>query len=297
MSSSQSPAETTYYADHADHLETEILGHEKVAAETYRVRLRCPSIARAIIPGQFVMLRLNDRNDPLLGRAFALYDVVRDSQGQADAIDIVYMTLGRMTGLLAEKRVGDRLDIWGPLGNGFRIPSAEHLIVVAGGVGHTPFLALTRAALGRERYAPALYQPPSYQRVTICYGVRRAEQLAGVADFQKAGAEVHVATDDGSQGHHGTAVDLLADCLQAMPPASALPVVVCCGPKVMMHAAARYALDREVPCYLSLETPMACGIGACFSCVVKVRQEDGSWDYRRACVEGPIFDASRLVLD
>jgi dihydroorotate dehydrogenase electron transfer subunit len=115
--------------------------------------------------------------------------------------------------------------------------------------------------------------------------------LAGIEDFERAGVEVRVATDDGSRGHRGLVTDLLERILQP-PPARCH--IVCCGPEPMMAAVARIAGRTNTSCEVSLETPMACGIGICFTCVAKVRTANGEWDYKRTCVEGPIFDATAI---
>src|SRR5690606_7753624 len=114
---------------------------------TYRVRFRCPEIARAIVPGQFVMLRLAGFDDPLLGRPLALYDTFDDDEGQPVGIDVVYLVIGKMTRHLAEFTPGQKLELWGPLGNGFPPREVEHLVMVAGGIGQTPFLALAQEYL------------------------------------------------------------------------------------------------------------------------------------------------------
>ena len=99
-------------------------------------------------------------------------------------------------------------------------------------------------------------------------------------------------TDDGTAGHRGFVTDLLSQSLGEDRP----DAVYCCGPEPMMHATADICAANGIPCWLSLETPMACGFGACFSCVTKVRVSDDDWDYRRTCVEGPVFPAKSLVL-
>jgi len=258
-----------------------------LARQTYRIRLHCPELARAIRPGQFVMIRLPGHNDPLLGRPFALYDTVLDDAGQPIAIDVVYLVVGKLTGLLATVRPGDRVEVWGPLGNGFPdFHHLDHIALVAGGIGQTPFLAHVRDLLGTRGYGG---RPPRRmaQRVSLYYGVRTADLAAGVEDFRAAGATVHLASDDGSLGFHGFVTQLLAT---HQPPQH----LVGCGPESMLRALAKLAERWGVPCHLSLETPMACGVGICFSCVTRVRTAEG-WDYRRVCVDGPIFDAATLV--
>jgi dihydroorotate dehydrogenase electron transfer subunit len=257
------------------------------------LRLAWPELARQIVPGQFLMLRLPGCNDPLLGRPLALYDTWLDAGEAPAGVDVVYLVVGKMTGRLAGLRSGDEVETWGPLGNGFTPARAKHLVMVAGGIGQTPFLALGREALGGRRYGDPPREAPCVERVTLCYGVRTAELLAGVEDFEQAGIEVRVSSDDGSVGRRGFVTDLLREILDEAPAERGIQIA-CCGPEPMMHAVAELTRQRGVPCEVSLETPMACGVGICFSCVVKVRQADGGWDYKRTCVEGPIFAAEKI---
>ncbi|MSU80093.1 MAG: dihydroorotate dehydrogenase electron transfer subunit [Gemmataceae bacterium] len=264
----------------------DVLAHEHLATNTFLIRLRCPELARAIRPGQFVMLRLGNRSDPLLGRPFALYDTVLDERGKPIGIDVVYLVVGKMTGLLQHVRAGETLNAWGPLGNGFPEPvGSEHVALVAGGIGQTPFLAHIRELLGTRGYAGNAPRR-QVQRVSLYYGVRSSDLAAGVEDFRNAGATVHLASNDGSLGHHGFVTDLLASH-------EAPQHLFGCGPEPMLHALAEQAARRGIPCHVSLETPMACGVGICFSCVTPVKTPDG-WDYKRVCVDGPVFDAAGL---
>jgi dihydroorotate dehydrogenase electron transfer subunit len=260
----------------------------RLAEDTYRIRTDFPQLAQAIRPGQFVMMRLPATTDPLLGRPLALYDTVVDGSGQATGLDIVYLVVGKLTGRLAGLRTGDPVEVWGPLGNGFFEMKGGHVALVAGGIGQTPFLAYARDLLGQRNYAgrPARRQVES---VTLFYGVRTASLAAGVDDFLQAGVQVHVASDDGSLGFRGFVTDLVAQT-------SAPDQLVGCGPEPMMRALADLARRWNVPCQLSLETPMACGLGVCFSCVARVMTQQG-WDYRRVCMDGPVFDAQKLIWD
>jgi dihydroorotate dehydrogenase electron transfer subunit len=202
-----------------------------------------------------------------------------------------------MTTRLAAFQAGQTLDIWGPLGNGFPPQNGGHLIMVAGGIGQTPFMAMARESLGKRSYRTPHRQATPATSVTLCYGARQADYLAGVEDFRTLGVDVRVSTDDGSAGHHGLVTDLLSTVLNERAAAQTLrdSRIICCGPEKMMQAVADIAKQRGVACQVSLETPMACGIGICFSCVTRVRQGDGQWDYRRTCVEGPVFDAAEIV--
>lgn len=260
-----------------------------VARDTFRIRVACPPIASRIVPGQFVMMRLARSDDPLLGRPLAMYDVVEDVRGDPWALDVVYVAVGKMTRRLAALGPGDRLELWGPLGNGFPPAPTGHLVMVAGGIGQTPFLALAQESLGRRCYGRPPRQAPRAGKVSLCYGAQSGDRLACVEDFSRAGVEVHLATEDGSVGHRGMVTELIEPVIGAGP---ADCRVVCCGPEAMMAATAKIATRLHVPCQVSLETPMACGIGVCFSCVARIRDASGGWDYRRTCVEGPVFDAA-----
>lgn len=266
-----------------------VVANDQVARDTYRLRLDAPELAAAIRPGQFVMMRVGGTTDPLLGRPFALYDVVDDSVNQPGFVDVVYQVLGRGTAVLAGARPGVRLAVWGPLGNGFGPAPDGPVVFVAGGIGQTPFLALARWWLGGRRYGGQDAGPGRVYSATLLYGVRTADLAALVDDFRGAGVTVELATDDGSAGHHGYVTDLLRDRIErGERPAR----VVGCGPKPMLRILAQLAERHGLACDLSLENHMACGFGACFSCVVPVRQPDGSLDLRRVCLEGPIFAAA-----
>jgi dihydroorotate dehydrogenase electron transfer subunit len=272
-----------------------VVGQERIADNTYQMRLECPALARLILPGQFFMLRAVDRSDPLLGRPFALLDVVRNAAGQPTGLDFGYVVVGKFTGLLRELPAGTPLEIWGPLGNGFGPVKDGHLAIVAGGIGQTPFVAVVREALGLDRYGEPARQPAGKPRkITVCYGARKQALLAGLDWFRLPGVDLRIATDDGSQGHCGYVTDLLRDLIASDDPPT---TVYCCGPEPMMRAVAEITGRSGTPAWLSLETPMACGFGACFSCVTRLRQPDGTWDYRRVCVEGPVFPAEQVVFE
>lgn len=276
--------------NHPIHRRATIVENVLVAQNTYRIRLADIPIARSIRPGQFVMVRpvAGEENDPLLGRPLALYDLARDDSHTPVAFDLVYLVLGRGTAALSRYQPGESLPVWGPLGNGFGPAPAGPVIFVAGGIGQTPFLALGREWLNSD---PGGRSCPS---ATILYGVRTAALLAGVEDFRAAGIEVELATDDGSAGHHGFVTELLARRLER----GDVPArIVACGPPAMLAAVARIAEHHHVDCDVSLENHMACGFGACFSCVAPIRQPDGTVDLKRVCVEGPVFSARSVAWD
>ncbi len=289
-----SPLQAAYYADDAQQLDAVVVSNQVIARDTFRVRVVAPEIASRVVPGQFVMIRIAGLDDPLIGRALAVYDVGCDQVGQPSTIDLVYIRKGKLTHCLSRAAVGSQVTVWGPLGNGFEPRPCEHLVMVAGGIGQTPFVAVAKEALGLQSFAG---RPNRWaKQVTLVYGARSADLLAGVDDFAACGVQLQLCTDDGSRGRQALVPAVLDEVLAELIPATAAEGirVLCCGPEIMMEKAAEVAAARQVACQVSMETPMACGIGICFSCVAKVLQDDGQWDYKRTCVEGPVFEAAKI---
>jgi dihydroorotate dehydrogenase electron transfer subunit len=276
---------------HASQQLATVVDSRQVAAQTWVTRLRCPELASTIRPGQFFMIRPATGSDPLLGRPFALFDIYR-SDGEATELDFGYAVVGKLTALMTAWKPGDEVCVWGPLGNGFPQPTEGHLMCVAGGIGQTPFVPVLRQATGTETYGQDPGRSVRPRRITMCYGVRSREFLAGVDRFEQTGVDLRLATDDGSLGHHGFVTDLLQAAIDSPDPPNQ---VFCCGPEPMMHRVGDLCNTAGIDCRLSLETPMACGFGACFSCVTRVRISDDDWDYKRTCVEGPVFRSTELL--
>ena len=234
------------------------------------------------------MLRLPNRADPLLGRPFAIF------RAEPYRIEVVYLAVGKMTHRLTHVKPNDMLEFWMPLGNGFPDSRADnnlrqairHTIIVAGGIGQTPFLLYCQQSSHRTEQ----------ERITLLYGARTADRIACMDDFRQSrsgqqGIEPLIATDDGSEGHHGHVTDLIEKVYQ---PGTATQLF-CCGPLPMLRSAFFIARKLGLPCFVSLETPMSCGLGICFGCVIPYREnEQTDWDYRRTCIDGPVFDAYKL---
>ncbi len=280
-----------FYADQMVQHETVLEQNECIAEATYRLRVSAPAIASIAVPGQFVMIRLAGVDAPLIGRALAIWDVLPGEDGKPKYIDLIYLKKGSFTTACADSPLGTKVSLWGPLGNGFSARPCDRLIMAVGGIGQTPMLLLGREAIGSQSFG----RPGGWaNHVELIYGARRESLLAGVPDFRQAGFDVQLCTDDGSTGRQALVPDVLAARLDELDDASSVRVVTC-GPEIMMEKVADACRQRGVDCQVSMETPMACGIGICFSCVAKVKQDDGEWDYKRTCVEGPIFDADKIV--
>jgi dihydroorotate dehydrogenase electron transfer subunit len=242
---------------------------------------RSSEIAAAARPGQFLMLSVTDGIDPLLRRPMAFYEILGPAAAPHGFSVLVERT-GRGTTLLSRLNPGDTIDVLAPLGTAFRLPTdtSAEAVLVMGGVGSAPFplFAEALAAAGHP--------------VQAFIGGRTQDHLLCAADLEALGVGVTLATDDGSTGHHGLVTEPLTAHLDT---ATKPQVVYSCGPTPMMRAVDQIAAARGVPHQVSLEAPMACGIGVCLSCVVPTRRSDGGWRYQRICREGPVFDADTLL--
>jgi dihydroorotate dehydrogenase electron transfer subunit len=269
-----------------------ILANHRYRPWLYRLTIAAPSIALVIRPGQFLMIRPSWGNDPLLGRPLAVYDVVRDDQGIPQAVEVIYQIFGRGTRRLSQMTAGEEVRVWGPLGHPFaENPGADRIWFVAGGIGYTPFLALWKWWTGAAPFGGisiAAHQPPEIEMI---YGARTSEMMPPLDEFGDAGLTVRLCTEDGSVGMQGRVTDLMTGRWNDSDPESRPRLVVACGPEPMLAAVAQWCSERKVACQVSLENQMACGFGACFSCVAPIRQSDGTTDLKRVCIEGPIFEA------
>lgn len=249
-----------------------VLSNDRVAEGVGLIVLEAPRCAQAVQPGQFVHLRVATGADIILRRPFSVH------RATDERIEILYQVLGAGTLRLAEKPAGDTsMDLVGPLGNGWRIPeAAAHALLVAGGLGAAP-LGMLAEKLAQRGVA-----------VTVAQGAPTASRLVARELFERVARRVEVATDDGSAGERG----FVTGPVERLLASGTFDVVYTCGPEIMERRVAGLAVGAGVACQVSLERLMACGIGACLSCVVSTR--DG---LRRACVDGPVFDAEEVVWD
>ena len=187
--------------------------------------------------------------------------------------------------MLAERCPGQTLDLLGPLGNGFVLPESSHqpLLLVAGGIAVAPLYFLAR------RIADTV----GCERTTFLIGARTTTMLLCLDEFARLGSDLRVATDDGTRGYHGFVPGLMQEYLEAVDKANP-PLVYACGPMPMLKAVSEIAKAHSLKCQVSLEAKMACGVGACMSCVVRVRSGESS-KYVCSCKDGPVFDADEVI--
>lgn len=239
-----------------------------------RVSLFSPDISRSAKPGQFVMVKTGENysNDPLLRRPFSIHSI------KGDTLVLAFKVVGRGTQWLSEKTEGGNIGLLGPLGRGFDIQGVNEHYLVGGGMGIAPLLFLA------ERIRQLLPQ----DKIIVLLGAKTEKELLAVENFRNfENVDLQIATDDGSVGRHGLVTDLI--------PKSSQGQVYCCGPWPMMKAVAKKCNSLKLACQVSLETMMACGIGACLGCAVEGVDFIKS-GYLHVCKDGPVFDAKDIWL-
>jgi len=246
-----------------------VLSNAKVNSTYYRLVLDAPKLAKAVKPGQFIHIKVSDGLEPLFRRPFSVY------RAKGGKVEVFYEPVGRGTKLLALKKKGERLDVLGPLGKPFTVPSKaiEQIVFVAGGIGVAPFMVFSDLLKGHKA-----------QKILL-YGGRTKAHTFPMTEFKKNGVDVHIATDDGSVGVKGRVSELFLKIKLAQT-----TMVYTCGPKPMMAAVRDFALKSGLQGEASMEEVMACGLGACLGCSIPT-----SKGYKTVCHDGPVFTLKEIV--
>jgi len=239
----------------------------------FRFVVDAPALGREARPGQFVMVKVSDGTAPLLRRPLGIHDA------GPDGFELFFRIAGQGTRLLSCKRPGDGIDVIGPLGRGFTVaPKGRTVWLVGGGRGIAPLYFLARAL----KAAGA--------RPVVFYGGRTLDDIPLRGRLEEAGAEVLCSTDDGGFGFGGFVTALVEREL-----ARARPDLVCaCGPDPMMKALAAITARHGIAAEFSLESMMGCGVGACWGCVHRIKNESGD-GWVKICEEGPVFPGERIL--
>lgn len=246
-----------------------ILENKEISPGIFKMVIASNRIETSAKPGQFVNFYCKD-GSRLLPRPISICEMDK----QNNTLTFVYGVVGKGTEEFSNMKSGEYIDILGPLGNGYEIDLDinEH-IIIGGGIGIPPLLELVKELKGSKK---------------VYLGFRTGSFLA--EEFEKHGAEVYIATDDGSYGLKGTVVDLLIETNASGQ------MIYTCGPKPMLKAVAAWADKNQIKAQLSLEERMGCGIGTCVGCVCKTKKEE-SWEYKKVCKDGPVFWSEEVVWD
>lgn len=264
-----------------------ILKREYISDIILKYTFGAMDISSSAKPGQFVQIKIGSGYDPLWPRPFSIFDI-NESDGE---ISIIFKIAGRGTDLLAQKKEGDSVHIFGPLGCGFALPdNSQKIIMAAGGVGLPPLYLLSRLSIENGL-------PP--ESIIFISGARTKSDLFKCEELEKLNVDLNYCTDDGSYGGKGTVVNLLNGILEKNNNVS----VYACGPSAMLKKVDELLVDNNIAGYLSLEELMPCGYGICSGCAVKVNppdnrgptDDDRDYHLKRICVDGPVFRTGEVI--
>jgi len=254
-----------------------VVSNEKLCPRFYRLCIDAKPIAKKILPGQFIHIRVNDTLEPFFRRPFSVYRAKKH-------VEVFYEAIGPGTKILADKQKGDDIDVLGPVGTPFELPpkGTKQVVMIAGGIGIAPFLILSDV-LRRERRSAF---PPL--EIILLYGGRTRGHVYKMREFKENQCKVIVATDDGSVGIKGRVSKLFTKV--NIDPGSTY--IYTCGPTPMMASVQAFARKHNLGGQAACEEVMACALGACLGCSIKTT--DG---YKTVCCDGPVFDLHKVIFN
>lgn len=261
----------------------EIVDNVEIAPAHHKIILESLEISREAQPGQFIHVRVSENFHPLLRRPFSIHKIDKENQ----CIEILFNIVGRGTLLLSRKKKGEYLDVIGPLGRGYWLTEdTKEVVIVAGGIGIAPLFSLAENLVRKNILS---------SHIIAMLGAETKNLLVCVEELRNLGVKVEVATKDGSAGYNGMVSTLLENYLSSERINQRMQIFSC-GPLSMLKIVAKIAHKYNLPCQVSMEEKMGCGIGACLGCVIKVREKGSlAEDYERVCVNGPVFDAYEVI--
>jgi dihydroorotate dehydrogenase electron transfer subunit len=264
-----------------------LIAKKQVSASIFKLIFEAEDIANSARPGQFIQIRAGDNCFPFWPRPFSIHE----SDPANGRLAILFKIYGKGTSQIASMVPGEKVHLFGPLGNGFpSIPGDREIIMTAGGVGLPPLYFVAKRSIS-EGLAPS--------RIFFIVGAKTRTELLEEKGLYEMGIKLIICTDDGSEGFKGHVVDFLKRNISEYPH----PIVYACGPEIMLRGIDRLILERKLSGYLSLEALMPCGYGICSGCAVKVHPPpdrgptDDNRDYhlKRVCVDGPVFGSGEVI--
>ncbi len=252
-----------------------IVGKEKLIEGIYKFSMKTKEIAKEAKPGSFLEIQVSESYEPFLRRPISIYNVDKEN----DVVEFIFQVKGKGTKMLMDKKVGDDLNILGPLGEGtFEVKHYKKAYIIGGGIGTYPLYELAK-------------ELKENTDVTMYMGFRNKELVTLESEFEEVSKKLVVTTDDGSYKEKGYAIDFLKeDCNKEKP-----DIIFACGPLPMLQAVQEFAKKEKIECQMSLEERMGCGIGACVGCAVKVIR-NGEEKYEYVCKNGPVFNAKDVII-
>jgi dihydroorotate dehydrogenase electron transfer subunit len=254
----------------------EVVAKREVIPGTFYIVLKAPLLAASSRAGQFIMIQTRSGSDPLLRRPISLCGA------GGETVAILFQVRGTGTGIMASWEPGHSVSVLGPFGNGFMVPAdLQTAVLVAGGIGAAPLLFLAKSLSAEFQYIKSIFFFGSRNQADSAL-------LTGASDHMQAPGFIHV-TEDGSTEHAGLVTDAFKFSVSRGELGAGRTCIYSCGPAPMLKRVARIAAAYGIPCQVSLEAHMACGVGACLGCVVEAKG-----GFKRVCADGPVFDSRAL---
>ena len=251
----------------------ELVNKEKIIEGVYKFGVKADSIVKSARPGNFIEIRVTDQTEPFLRRPISIHNLDKEN----GVLEFIFQIKGKGTEILSRKQVGDKIDIIGPLGYGtFKIEDYKKIAIIGGGIGIFPLYELAKQA--KENGI----------KVNTYLGFRNRENVILESEFKSVSDNLTIATDDGSYKENGFAINYLKRDIQNSKP----DCIYACGPIQMLRAVKQLAEENNIPCQVSLEEKMGCGLGACLGCAVKTaKSPKEAPEYFHVCKGGPVFNS------
>ena len=262
----------------AVNIKAKLLKKEELKPGILKFSVQADEIIKTAKPGNFIEIRVNDDIEPFLRRPISIHNMDRES----GILEFIFQEKGKGTKILSTKREGELIDIIGPLGFGtFKYSSFEKLGIIGGGIGIFPLYELSKNAQKENK------------SVNTYLGFRNKELVVLEEEFKKVSNNLIITTDDGSYAEKGFAIDFLKKDIED----GKIDSIYACGPLPMLRAVRELALEKNIPCQISLEEKMACGLGVCLGCAVKTATSPkDAPEYWHVCKAGPVFQAKEVEI-
>lgn len=256
----------------------ELVNKEQLKPDIFKFSVKAPSIVKEAKPGSFIEIRVSEQLDPFLRRPISIYNLDREN----GILEFIFQVKGKGTEILAKREVGKQIDIVGPIGYGtFKYESYQNIAIIGGGIGVFPLYELAKCAKADNK------------NVTTYLGFRSKDFVVLEEEFKKVSHQFVLTTDDGSYAQKGFAINFLEKDIEE----GKIDAIFACGPLPMLKAVQKLAIEKNIPCQISLEEKMACGLGVCLGCAVKTaKSPKEAPEYWHVCKAGPVFNAKDVEI-
>lgn len=259
-------------------VQAKLLEKIKLKEDVFHYKVEAPEIVKMAMPGHFIEIRVNNDIEPFLRRPISIHNMDKEK----GILEFIFQVKGKGTDILSQKNVGEKIDILGPLGSGtFKYDKYQNIAVIGGGIGVFPLYELCKEAKADNR------------NVSTYLGFRSKDFVLLEEEFANVSDKLTITTDDGSYANKGFAINFLEKDIED----GKVDCIYACGPLPMLRAVRELAIKKDIPCQISLEERMGCGLGVCLGCAVKTaRSTKESPEYWHVCKGGPVFSAKEVEI-